>query len=191
MAASSDRVVRGELGSADVERLYPGRVARIARGELTYAETGRILTKAGSIDREWRGGDFNGIQYFHFRFPEQGATMAAFLLREGFHRLVPGSLRAPTPEEVEAEWRRLAAQRETILAWARAKKALVEIVQSYRFERRQGAFSYMAHCAAAKTVEQIDGSVEDAMAYAGVCIEWAEREHRDWFWRCAPNHQVL
>jgi hypothetical protein len=29
------------------------------------------------------------------------------------------------------------------------------------------------------------------MTYAGVCIEWAEREFRDWFWRCAPNHQVL
>ena len=40
-------------------------------------------------------------------------------------------------------------------------------------------------------VKQIDPSVDDAMNYAGVCIEWAEREFREWFWRCAPNHQVL
>ena len=189
--ASNERVYRGYLSSADVERLFPGRVARIARGELTYAERGRILERVGEIDRQWRGGDFNGIEYFHFRFPEQGGTLANFLLRERLHRLVPGSVQAPTPEEVEADWRRMAAQRDDILAWARKNKALSEIVQTYRFERRQGAFSYMAHCAAAKVVKQIDPSVDDAMNYAGVCIEWVEREFRDWFWRCAPNHQVL
>jgi hypothetical protein len=48
----------------------------------------------------------------------------------------------------------------------------------------------MAHCAAAKVVERVDPSVDDAMTYAGVCIEWVEREFRE-FWRCAPNHQVL
>jgi len=186
-----DGIARGYLSSTDVERLFPARIARIARGELTYTEKGRIRVKAGDIDAAWRGGTFNGIEYFHFRFPEQSATMAAFLLREGLHRLVPGSLQAPTPAEVEADWQRLAAQRETILNWARAKKALSEIVQTYRFERRRGAYSYMAHCAAAKTVEQIDRSIQDAMTYAGVCIEWAEREHRAWFWRCAPDHQVL
>src|SRR5918993_4310148 len=102
LMASSERVFRGYLSSADVERLYPGRVARIARGELTYAEKGRILERAGEIDPEWRGGDFNGIEYFHFRFPEQGATLAAFLLRERLHRLVPGSLQAAAPEDVKA-----------------------------------------------------------------------------------------
>jgi hypothetical protein len=112
-------------------------------------------------------------------------------LRERLHRLVPGSLQPPTPEEVEADWRRMAAQREDILAWARKTKALSEIVQTYRSERRVGAFSYMAHSAAAKVVERVDPSVDDAMTYAGVCIEWAEREFREWFWRCAPNHQVL
>ena len=188
---SDERGFRGTLSSADVERLYPGRVARIARGELTYAEKGRILERAGQLDPEWRGGHFNGIEYFHFRFPEQGATLAAFLLRERLHRLVAGSRQAPTPEEVEADWRRLAAQRKGILAWARKTKALSEIVQTYRFERRQGAVSHMAHDAAAKVVKQIDPTVEDAMTYAGVCIEWTEREFREWFWRCAPNHQVL
>lgn len=106
--------------------------------------------------------------------------MAAFLLREGLHRLVPlpvAATRLP--------------QRETILGWPRAKEALSEVVQTYRFERRRGAYSHSAHAAAARTVEQIDRAVDDAMTYAGVCIEWAEREHRAWFWRCAPNDQVL
>ncbi len=191
MMTSEGSVARGYLSSTDVERLFPARVARIARGALTYTEKGRILVKAGEIDPTWRGGRFNGIEYFHFRFPEQSATMAAFLLREGLHRLVPESLQAPTPADVEAEWQRMATQREAILGWARARKALSEIVQTYRFERRRGAYSHSAHAAAAKTVTQIDRSVDDAMTYAGVCIEWAEREHRAWFWRCAPNDQVL
>ena len=85
----------------------------------------------------------------------------------------------------------MAAQREDILAWARKTKALSEIVQTYRFERRRGAFSHMAHDEAAKVVKRIDPSVDDALTYAGVCIEWVEREFREWFWRCDPNHQVL
>lgn len=191
MAGSEDRVFRGYLSSADVERLYPARVVRIDRGELSYADKGRIIERASQIDAEWRGGTFNGLEYLHFRFPEQSATMAAFLLKESLHRLVPGSLQASTPDEVEAEWRRMAQERQTILAWARSTKMLIEIVQTYRFERRQGAYSHTAHCAAAKVVEAFDRSIADPMTYAGVCIEWVEREHRGWFWRCCPNHQVL
>src|SRR4029077_19763700 len=100
MDGPKERACRGYLSSADVERLYPARVARIARGELTYADSGRINEEAWRIDEAWRGGHFNGLEYFHFRFPEQGATMAAFLLRERLHRVVPGSTKAPTPEQV-------------------------------------------------------------------------------------------
>ena len=73
-----ERIFRGSLSSTDVERLYPARVARIARGELSYADKGRINEEVSCIEREWRRGRFNGIDYFHFRFPEQGARMAAF-----------------------------------------------------------------------------------------------------------------
>jgi hypothetical protein len=191
MQRPKERVFRGYLSSGDVERLYPARVARIARGELTYAEKGSLNEEAARIDAEWRGSHFNGIEYLHFRFPEQGATMAAFLLKEKLHRVIPGSTQAPTPGEVEAEWWRMASERDEILAWARSTKLLMEIVQTYRFERRQGAFSYAAHRAAAQVVETGDRSLPDPMKYAGVCIEWAEREYRGWFWRCAPNHQVL
>jgi hypothetical protein len=131
MEQRKERVFRGYLSSADVERLYPARVARIARGELTYADRGRINEEVSSIDQEWRGGRFNGIEYFHFRFPHQGARMAAFLMKQRLHRLVPGSSRAPTPEDVDAEWARLAREREAILSWARSTRMLIEIVQAY------------------------------------------------------------
>ena len=191
MEPPSERVFRGYLSSADVERLYPARVARIARGELSYADRGRINEEVSCIDREWRRGHFNCIDYFHFRFPEQGARMAAFLSEQRLHRLVPGSSQAPTPDEVDAEWARLARQRQAILAWARSTRMLIEIVQAYRFERRQGAWSSTAHAAAAKVVEKAAPSIGDPMTCAGVCIEWAEREHRQWFWRCARDHQLL
>jgi hypothetical protein len=68
---------------------------------------------------------------------------------------------------------------------------LIEIVQAYRFERRQGAFSSAAHAAAAKLVEKMDPSIGDPLTYADVCFEWAEREHRQWFWRCTRDHHLL
>jgi hypothetical protein len=191
MDGPKERVFRGYLSSADVERLYPARVARIARGELTYADRGRINEELSGIDREWRGGAFNGVEYFHFRFPEQGARMAAFLMTHRLHRLVPGSSRAPTADEVDAAWARLAQEREAVLGRPRLTRMLIEIVQAYRFERRQGAFSSAAHAAAAKLVEKADPSIADPLTYAGVCIEWAEREHRQWFWRCTRDHHLL
>ena len=56
MEPPKERIFRGYLSSADVERLYPARVARIARGELTYAERGSINEEMSCIDREWRRG---------------------------------------------------------------------------------------------------------------------------------------
>lgn len=191
MEALAERVHRGYRPSIRGECCHAVRVARIARGDLTPAEKAMINERAARIEAQWRGGHFNGLEYFHFRLPKQGVAMAAFILKERLHRLVPGSTCAPTAGEVEAAWRRMAEQREAILAWARASKALMEIVQTYRFERRQGACSLEAHAAAAMIVEQLDRSVTDPRTYAGVCIEWAEREYRQWFWRCAPNHQVL
>lgn len=191
MQTSPDRVVRGVPTSAEIAGVYAVKVARIARGTLSCAEQGKLNSCAGEIDRRWRSGHFNGLEYFHFRFPEQGAIMAGFLLRERLHRLVPASPEPATSDAVEAEWRRMAEQRAAILAWARANKSLMDIVQTYRFERRRGAVSARAHGEAARIVQQIDRSIADPLTYAGVCIEWAEREYRQWFWRCAPDHQVL
>lgn len=183
---------RGQsLSSAEIERFYPAAAPLIARGELSYAEKGRMLDEANRIDEDRRGDSFNGIEYFRFRFPEQGAAMSDFLLRHRLHRLVPNSTTAATPEEVAAEWQRMASEREVILAWARSTRMLIEIVQTYRFERRRGAYSYAAHRAAAELVRTTHPGIVDAVNYAGVCIEWAEREHRDWFWRCCRDHHLL
>src|SRR5581483_7157762 len=134
-----ERAHRGYLPLISGECCHPIRVARIARGDLTPVEKARINERAARIHTQWRGGPFRGLEYFHFRLPEEGAAMAAFILKERLHRLVPGSTCAPTAGEVEAAWRRRAEEREDVLAWARANKALMEIVQTYRFERRQGA----------------------------------------------------
>ena len=71
MEQSGERVYRGYLSSSDGERLYPINVARIAHGELTYADKGRINECAVRIDTEWRGGHFNGLEYFHSGFPSK------------------------------------------------------------------------------------------------------------------------
>lgn len=81
--------------------------------------------------------------------------------------------------------------RELILTWGRTTGLLREVVQEYRFERRQGAPSSEAHVAASKLLERADPSLDDPLTFAGVMIEWAEREHRAWFWRCCRDHHLL
>ena len=68
---------------------------------------------------------------------------------------------------------------------------LQEVVQEYRFSRRQGDCSNTAHENASGVVAKADPSIADPMNHAGVLIEWAEREHREWFWRCCRKHHVL
>lgn len=82
-------------------------------------------------------------------------------------------------------------ERETILDWARASGLLREVVQQYRFERRQGADSRAAHCEAAKLVAAADPRIVDPLKYAHVMVAWAEREHRAWFWRCCRDGHRL
>jgi hypothetical protein len=179
-----------ELSSAEIERLYPARVPLIARGALSRGDKDRIVEEACRIDEDRRCGSFNGIDTFHFRQLEQGAAMADFLLRNRMHRLVPGSSQAAAPAEVAAEWVRMAQERAAILAWGRASNMLRDVVQEYRFERRSGSDSFIAHRVAASLIEKRHPSIGDPLNHAGVCIEWAEREHRQWFWRCC-RHQVL
>ena len=181
---------RGYVSAAERAFGFPIAVARIARGVLTYRDQGRINEYLEQHEAR-RCGLFNRVEYFYFQFAEQGALMAAFLLAERLHRLVPDSTEAATPEQVAAEWPRMAEQRAAILAWARERVVLIDIVQTYRFERRRGAHSSTAHALAAKRVQQIDPAISDPMTYAGVCIEWAERQNREWFWRCAPDHPFL
>src|SRR5262249_20756844 len=135
MTSTNRSRFRGDLSPSDIERLYPALAARLDYGELTYSERLCINEQVSLLDDERRRGTFNGLEYFYFRFPEQAALMTAFLLRQGFHRIVPGSTQPATPEQVEAEWRRRASEREAVLAWMRETKMYSPIVLAYRFER--------------------------------------------------------
>jgi len=119
--------------------------------------------------------------------------MAAYLMKRRLHRLVPGSSQAPTSEEVDAAWGAAGAGTRSdprlgaIDADAHRDRADLPIS-----ERRPGRLLLGGPCAAAaKMVEKMDLSIGDPLTHAGVCIEWAEREHRQWFWRCTRDHQLL
>ena len=83
------------------------------------------------------------------------------------------------------------AEREEILAWGRATGMMREVVQEYRFERHSGTYSYKAHEAAARLIENAYPTIADPLNYAGVLIEWSEKEHRAWFWHCCRDGQHL
>src|SRR6187399_2510003 len=51
-----------------------------------------------------------------------------------------------------SEWRRIEQERQVILDWGRRTKKLQEVVQEYRFSRRQGDASYKAHENASRIV---------------------------------------
>jgi hypothetical protein len=97
----------------------------------------------------------------------------------------------PTPEQVAAAWIRIEQERQAILAWGRSTQMLRHVVQEYRFERHMGSRSSIAHEAAARLVAKADAAIADPLNYAGVLIEWAEREHRCWFWRGCRGDHVL
>ena len=86
---------------------------------------------------------------------------------------------------------RLSAERQAILTWGRQKGRLQEVVQEYRFARRQGDGRARAHADAALAVARLDPAVVDPKTYAGVLLEWMEKEHREWFWRCCRDHHLL
>lgn len=78
-----------------------------------------------------------------------------------------------------------------ILAWARQRHVLMEIVQEYRFARRQGEGAERARHEAAALVARTDPTIPRPMTYALILLEWAEQEHRDWFWRCCRGKHAL
>lgn len=186
------RALRGmALSSAEIERLFPHDVRIIMRGCLDYRDRGSVNELLDRLG-ERRNGSFNGIEHHRFARPECAATFAAFVDRRALHRLVPDSSQKPSPEAVKAAWEAIERDRVTILAWTRERPTrLQNVVQEYRFERHRGAPSWPAHVAASKVVEAEDPTVTDPMNYAGVILEWAEREHREWFWRCCRRYHVL
>jgi hypothetical protein len=176
---------------AEIDHLYPYVTRVIRRGVWSFDEYARFNEETIRIDRDHREGSFNGIYRAHFRQPDQAAALAAFVASKGLDRLVADCTDKPTPEQVADEWIRLGQEREAILAWGRSTQMLRHVVQEYRFERHMGSRSHTAHAAAARLVAKADRSIADPLNYAGVLIEWAEREHRCWFWRGCRGDHVL
>lgn len=169
--------------SAEVEQAFP-HVAQVIRRGLwmvyEQAEVNATLSRLG----EHRNGSFNGLSTFRFTQPEHAAAFTEYAFDNRLHRLKANSTHGATREEVALEWERRAAEREEILAWGRTTGMTRQVVAHYRAERHVGAWSHSAHLAAARLIEKVHPTIADPNHYAGVMIEWAEREHRAWFWRC-------
>jgi hypothetical protein len=169
--------------SAEIERDFP-HVAQIIRRGLwmTYEQNEMNVMLSGL--GEYRGGSFNGIGTYRFMQAESAAAFAEYAFDKQLHRLKAKSTHGATREEVALEWERRAAEREEILAWGRLTGMTRQVVAHYRAERHVGAWTLSAHHAAGRLIEKAHPTIADPVHYAGVMIEWAEREHRAWFWRC-------
>jgi hypothetical protein len=183
--------VARSVSSTEIEREFPFTVPIILRTPWRTHETLAMNQAVHDLGVPYRAGEFNAIRTYRFPRQEPVESLRAFVTARRYDRLFSDCRRGSSPEEVAAEWRRIEAERQAILAWARRTRLLQEVVQEYRFSRRQGDASCRAHENASRMVAKADPSIADPMNHAGVLIEWAEREHRAWFWRCCARHHVL
>jgi hypothetical protein len=176
--------------SAEIEQAFPHATQVIRRGLWMAYEQAEANAAARALG-EHRTGSFNGLCTWRFTQPEHAAAFAEYAFDHQLHRLKAKSTHGATREEVALEWERRAAEREEILAWGRLTGMTRQVVAHYRAERHVGAWSLTAHHAAGRLIEKAHPTVTDPCHYAGVMIEWAEREHRAWFWRCCRGlHQL-
>lgn len=182
----------GELSSAEIERRYPYTSPVIRRTLWETHEHLKVNECLAKLTNEYGCGHWNEITCYHFPRQGQAAEFTDFIRAGRFHRLRNNCTKGAGQAEVALEWMRICSEHQAIMAWSRAEKGrLMEVVQTYRFERRRGIHSNVAHEASGKTVARLDPTVRNPMKYAGVLIEWAEREHRAWFWRCCRNRCIL
>ncbi len=176
--------------SEQIERVFPYTAPIIRRGSWTFSETGDVNSEVERLGKHRRF-DFNNVHRYRFEREELAAALTEFALSRCLHRLQPNSTRGASREEVALEWERMEAEREEILAWGRTTGMMREVVQEYRFERHRGSYSYNAHEVAARLIEKAHPTIADPLNYAGVLIEWSEKEHRAWFWRCCRDGHHL
>ena len=176
--------------SAELEQAFPHATSIIRRGHWTATEQAELNDWMRQFG-DTRCGDFNSVRRYHFTCPQQAAALREHALDLRLHRLRANCTYGATREEMALEWERMAAEREEILAWGRTTGMTRQVVAHYRAERHVGSYSYTAHFAAAKLIEKAHPTIADPRNHAGVMIEWAEREHRSWFWRCCRGlHQL-
>ena len=177
--------------SAETEQRFPHAVRLIARSYVGFNERGLINDTAASLG-PFRHNSFNRIETFHFKTADSAAEMGELIASQRLDRLSRNSTQGSCRGDVAAEWRRIAEEREDILAWGRKAGMLGQVVSHYRAERHLGSCSYRAHVETAKLLaERTMVSIDDPMNSSGVMIEWAEREHRAWFWRCCRDGHYL
>jgi len=176
--------------SAEIERSLPYVVPIIMRSHLDYGTRGALNEKLEGLGDRHRG-QFNGVETHHMQTEWAACVLREYVTERRLHRLVPGSDEGATLDQVVAAWKEIEKDRQAALAWARAKGVLQEVVQEYRYERHRGSYSGTAHEAAGWLVAKLDATVANPLTRAGYLIEWAEREHRAWFWRCCRSHHVL
>lgn len=177
------------LSSVEIDVFFPHVASIIYRGSWTFSEHGDLNSEVQRLG-EYRCENFNSFARYHFEHPEQADALTEYALARRLHRK-RNSTHGASREEFAMEWERIDAEREEILAWGRTTGMLREAVQSYRFERHRGSYSNTAHEAAAKRIEEVHPTITDPLYYAGVPIEWSEKEHRAWFWRCCRDHHLL
>ena len=180
-----------ELSSAEIDRHFPYVTRVIQRTLWETSEHLVVNTVLHRLGGSYRCGWFNGILRYHLSKADHAETLSEFMLDHRLDRLRPNCRHGSSREEVAAEWRRIDAERDTILAWGRQKGRLQDVVQEYRFARRQRDLSNKAIGYATEAVARADPTVADPANHAGVLLEWAEKEHRDWFWRCCRDRHLL
>src|SRR5579883_109176 len=179
------------LSSAEIEREFPYTSRVILRTRWRTHEQLQVNQRLSELTDAYRQNHFNRISCYHFAKREHAAGFTEFIRQGRYRRLKADSHEGASQEEVALEWMRICDERQTILAWGREQGRLRDVVYAYRFHRKIGRHGGQAFDEAIKTVSQLDPSIADPMNYAGVLLEWAEREHRAWFWRCCRDHHSL
>jgi hypothetical protein len=177
--------------SAETEQRYPHAVRLIARSYVGFHERGLLNDAATSLG-PFRHNNWNRIETFRFATADAAAEMAEMIASQRLDRLSRNSTQGSSRGDVAAEWRRIAEEREVILAWGRKTGMTGQVAAHYRAERHYGSCSYRAHVEAARLlIDRAKASIDEPVNHAGVMIEWAEREHRAWFWRCCRDGHYL
>jgi hypothetical protein len=120
----------------------------------------------------------SGYRVYHFTTWAKARAMQHWIDRSGIaHRPMPKL--GLTPEEV-------ADRKRQALAWGLTTGAVREIVQAYRRARHAGdqdLTAFNAACDVGLALGRSNGEVRHTVE---VLLEWARKNHREWFYRFEP-----
>src|SRR5207249_204946 len=132
-------LMSASVSSTSIERELPYSSRIILRTPWLTHEQLCVNQVVSDLANRHHCGTFNAICCYRFARQEQAAKFTDFIRTGRYHRLRRDCHDGATQEEVALEWLRICEERQKILAWARAEKGrLQEVVQAYRFARREG-----------------------------------------------------